>query len=71
MTENWRGRMTLGPAVLGGKPTVRGVRIGVEHVHPDLSTGVPGAAAQPIDDPRVGGERSFAQVQQFGDRSWR
>jgi hypothetical protein len=71
MTENWRERITLDPPVLGGKPAVRGVRISVEHVLPALSTGVPGAAAQPIDDPRVGGELSFAQVQQFGERTWR
>jgi uncharacterized protein (DUF433 family) len=38
---DWRTRVTLDPAVLGGKPTIRGLRISVEHVLRALSAGVP------------------------------
>lgn len=41
MTDDWRARITLNPAVLAGKPTVRGLRISVEHVLRSLSAGVP------------------------------
>ena len=41
MTEDWRDRITLNPTVLAGKPTVRGLRISVEHVLRALSGGVP------------------------------
>jgi uncharacterized protein (DUF433 family) len=41
MTDDWRDRITLNPAVLAGKPTVRGLRIGVEHILRALSSGVP------------------------------
>lgn len=41
MTDDWRNRITLNPAVLAGKPTVRGLRISVEHVLRALSSGVP------------------------------
>ena len=41
MTDNWRTRIVLNPAVLAGKPTVRGLRISVEHVLRALSAGVP------------------------------
>jgi uncharacterized protein (DUF433 family) len=34
-------RITLDPAVLTGKPTVRGLRISVEHVLRALAAGVP------------------------------
>lgn len=34
-------RITADPAVLAGKPTVRGLRIGVEHLFRALSSGVP------------------------------
>jgi uncharacterized protein (DUF433 family) len=41
MTDDWHARITLNPAVLAGKPTVRGLRISVEHVLRALSSGVP------------------------------
>jgi uncharacterized protein (DUF433 family) len=41
MSEDWRDRITLNPAVLAGKPTVRGLRISVEHILRALSSGVP------------------------------
>jgi uncharacterized protein (DUF433 family) len=41
MSDDWRTRITLNPAVLVGKPTVRGLRISVEHVLRALSVGVP------------------------------
>ena len=34
-------RITADPAVLAGKPTVRGLRISVEHIFRALSNGVP------------------------------
>ena len=41
MTDDWSDRITLNPAVLAGKPTVRGPRISVEHILRALSAGVP------------------------------
>jgi uncharacterized protein (DUF433 family) len=41
MSDDWQTRITLNPAVLVGKPTVRGLRISVEHVLRALSNGVP------------------------------
>lgn len=34
-------RITMDPAILGGKPTIRGLRISVEQVFRALSGGVP------------------------------
>jgi hypothetical protein len=34
-------RITMNPAVLAGKPTVRGMRISVEQIFRSLSSGVP------------------------------
>jgi len=34
-------RITINPAILGGKPTIRGLRISVEHIFRALSAGVP------------------------------
>ena len=36
-------RITIDPAVLVGKPTIRGLRIRVEHIFRALSVGVPEA----------------------------
>lgn len=41
MTNDWSDRITFNPAVLAGKPTVRGLRISVEHILRALSAGVP------------------------------
>ena len=41
MSLDWKTRITLDPAVLVGKPTIRGLRIGVEHLLRALSAGVP------------------------------
>lgn len=41
MTDDWRDRITFNPAVLAGKPTVRGLRLSVEHILRALSSGVP------------------------------
>jgi uncharacterized protein (DUF433 family) len=41
MAVDWRTRITLDPAVLVGKPTIRGLRISVEHVLRALGNGVP------------------------------
>jgi uncharacterized protein (DUF433 family) len=41
MTDDWQTRITLNPAVLAGKPTIRGLRISVEHILRALSSGVP------------------------------
>jgi uncharacterized protein (DUF433 family) len=41
VTDDWRDRITLNPAVLAGKPTIRGLRISVEHILRALSSGVP------------------------------
>lgn len=43
MTTDWQARITIDPAVLAGKPTVRGLRISVEHVLRSLAAGVPEA----------------------------
>jgi uncharacterized protein (DUF433 family) len=40
MANDWQDRITLNPAVLAGKPTIRGLRISVEHVLRALSGGV-------------------------------
>lgn len=39
--KNDVGRITLNPHVLGGKPTVRGLRISVEQILTALANGVP------------------------------
>lgn len=41
MSVDWKTRITLNPAVLAGKPTVRGLRISVEQILRSLSAGVP------------------------------
>lgn len=41
MSIDWRDRITFDPAVLAGKPTIRGLRISVEHILRTLSAGVP------------------------------
>ncbi|HEY7428162.1 MAG TPA: DUF433 domain-containing protein [Gemmataceae bacterium] len=41
MSVDWKTRITLSPAVLTGKPTIRGMRISVEHILRALSAGVP------------------------------
>jgi len=41
MSINWRSRITADPAVLVGKPTVRGLRISVEQILRALAEGVP------------------------------
>ncbi len=41
MSLDWKARITLNPAVLSGKPTIRGLRISVEHILRALSDGVP------------------------------
>ena len=41
MNTDWKGRITLNPAVLVGKPTIRGLRIGVEQILRALFNGVP------------------------------
>jgi uncharacterized protein (DUF433 family) len=41
MTEDWKSRITTDPTVLAGKPTIRGLRIGVEQVLRAMSNGVP------------------------------
>lgn len=38
--NDWKDRITLNPAVLVGKPTIRGMRISVEHVLRALAGGV-------------------------------
>ena len=38
---DWKTRITMNPAVLGGKPTVRGLRISVEHILSALTERVP------------------------------
>lgn len=43
MTADWRARITVDARVLVGKPTVRGLRISVEHVLRALANGVPEA----------------------------
>jgi uncharacterized protein (DUF433 family) len=41
MDFDWRSRITLNPAVLAGKPTIRGLRISVEQVLQALANDVP------------------------------
>lgn len=41
MSAEWKTRITVDPAVLAGKPTVRGLRISVEHVLRALAAEVP------------------------------
>jgi uncharacterized protein (DUF433 family) len=41
MVSDWRLRITTDPAVLVGKPTIRGLRISVEHMLRALANGVP------------------------------
>lgn len=43
MTEALRARITADPAVLVGKPVVRGMRISVQQVREALAAGVPEA----------------------------
>jgi len=43
MNGEWRARITVDDRVLAGKPTVRGLRISVEHVLRALANGVPEA----------------------------
>lgn len=43
MAADWRARITVDERVLVGKPTVRGLRISVEHVLRALANGVPEA----------------------------
>ena len=43
MTVTQHDRITIDPAVLVGKPTIRGLRISVEHIFRALSAGVPEA----------------------------
>ena len=38
--EDWRVRITVDPAVLAGKPTVRGLRVSVEQVLRMLASGI-------------------------------
>jgi len=41
MIPDWKTRITMNPAVLAGKPVIRGLRISVEHVLLALSAGIP------------------------------
>lgn len=41
MNLDWKTRISVDPAVLVGKPTIRGLRISVEHILRALSAGVP------------------------------
>jgi uncharacterized protein (DUF433 family) len=41
MTDDWRTRITVNPAVLAGMPIVRGLRISVGHILRALSGGAP------------------------------
>ena len=41
MNNAWQQRITLDPRVLGGKPTIRGLRISVEQVLRALGKAVP------------------------------
>jgi uncharacterized protein (DUF433 family) len=43
MSIDWKSRITVNPEVLAGKPTIRGLRISVEHVLTALAGGVPEA----------------------------
>jgi uncharacterized protein (DUF433 family) len=48
MAIDRRVHITTNPAVLVGKPTIRGMRISVEHVLRALSAGIPEANYSPI-----------------------
>ena len=39
--ENLRARITVDPAILAGKPIIRGMRISVEQIVLDVAAGVP------------------------------
>lgn len=41
MSIGWKTRITFDPEVLAGKPTIRGLRISIEHILRALSAGVP------------------------------
>ncbi len=41
MEENIMARITVNPQILMGKPTIRGMRISVEHILNALAAGVP------------------------------
>ena len=41
MPPDWKSRITIDPAVLVGKPTVRGLRISVEQIVRSLAAGIP------------------------------
>ncbi len=41
MNPEWKNRITIDPAVLVGKPVIRGLRISVEHVLRALAGGIP------------------------------
>ena len=40
MIADWKAHITTDPAILVGKPTIRGLRISVEHILRALSNGV-------------------------------
>ena len=40
MHDDWKTRITTDPAVLAGKPVVRGLRISVEHILRALAAGI-------------------------------
>ena len=42
-TGTWKDRITVDPGVLVGKPTIRGLRISVEHVLRALAAEIPHA----------------------------
>ena len=42
-TSTWKDRITVDPGVLVGKPTIRGLRISVEHVLRALAAEIPHA----------------------------
>jgi uncharacterized protein (DUF433 family) len=51
--DAWKERITLDPAVLAGKPTIRGLRISVEQILRTLAAGVPDEELlQDYPDPR-------------------
>lgn len=39
--SDWKDRIIVVPGLLAGKPTIRGLRISVEHVFQALTSGVP------------------------------
>jgi uncharacterized protein (DUF433 family) len=41
MIPDWKQHITLDPAILRGKPTVRGLRISVEQIVRSLAAGLP------------------------------